>query len=64
MRLVELRLGQPIRDLLRGLRTNGASVGDMSERLGVPSGTVYRWLVRFELDDASLIRKALETTQQ
>jgi DNA-binding IclR family transcriptional regulator len=62
MRLVEHRFGRSIDDLLRALRVGGATEGEIAAQIGVPAGTVHRWLVRFELDDASLIRKALQET--
>ena len=46
-------------DLLRDLRAQGLATTDIADRLEVPPGTIYRWLVLFGLDDASLIRKAL-----
>jgi Homeodomain-like domain len=60
MRLVELRFGSSVPDLLRELRVEGLNVGEVAERLDVPYSTLRRWLVRFELNDASLIRKALQ----
>ena len=59
MRLIELRFGSPVPDLLRQLRTDGLNVGEVADRLEVPYSTVRRWLVRFDLNDASLIRRAL-----
>ncbi len=59
MRLVEHRFGCSITDLLRDMRTRGATESEIAERLGVPPGTIHRWLVQFELNDTSLIRKAL-----
>jgi hypothetical protein len=61
MRLVELRFGSSVPDLLRQLRTEGLNAGQVAERLDVPYGTLHRWLIRFELDDSSLIRRALRT---
>ncbi len=60
MRLVELRAGEALPDLLRRCREEAMSARAISDRLGVPPGTVQRWLVRFDLDDTSLIRKALQ----
>ncbi len=60
MRLVELRFGTPVPDLLRDLRTDGLNVGQVADRLDVPYSTLRRWLVRFDLNDASLIRRALK----
>lgn len=59
MRLVELRFGCSVPDLLRLLRVEGLNAGEVAERLDVPYSTLHRWLVRFELNDASLIRRAL-----
>ncbi len=60
MRLVELRVGESLPELLRQCREQGMSARAIGERLGVAPGTVQRWLARFDLDDASLIRKALQ----
>ena len=60
MRLVELRFAVSIEDLLRNLRGQGLNVGETADRIGVPYGTARRWLERYGLDDASLIRIALE----
>ncbi len=60
MRLVELRAGEALPDLLRRCREDAMTARAIGERLGVAPGTVQRWLVRFDLDDASLIRKALQ----
>jgi hypothetical protein len=59
MRLVEIRFARPIADLLRELRSEGLTVGQIAERVDVPYGTVHRWLREFGLDAASLIRQAL-----
>ena len=59
MRLVELRFGSPVPDLLRRLRTEGLNAGQVARRLDIPHSTVQRWLVRFDLNDTSLIRSAL-----
>ncbi len=63
MRLVEIRFAQPIADLLRDLRSEGLTVGQIAERVEVPYGTVHRWLREFGLDTASLIRHALAASQ-
>jgi hypothetical protein len=60
MRLVELQFGTSIEDLLLDLRCQGLNVGAIAERIGVPYATARRWLARYGLDDASLIRRALE----
>jgi hypothetical protein len=60
MQLIELRVGEPLRDVLWRCRESGMSARAIGERLDVPPGTIQRWLVRFHLDDASLIRKALQ----
>jgi Homeodomain-like domain len=59
MRLVEVRHGRPIETLLRGLRKDGLTTADIARRVGVPYGTVYRWLALFGLDDGTLIRQGL-----
>jgi hypothetical protein len=61
MRLVELRFGSSLPDLLQQLRTEGLNTGQVAARLDVPPSTVHRWLVRFGLNDASLVRRALRT---
>jgi hypothetical protein len=59
MQLVELRVGEALPDLLRRCREEAMSARAIGDRLGVAPGTVQRWLVRFDLDDASLIQKGL-----
>ncbi len=59
MRLVEIRFARPVADLLRDLRSEGLTVGQIAERVEVPYGTVHRWLREFGLDTASLVRQAL-----
>lgn len=59
MRVVELRFGSSVPDLLRQLRTEGLNACQVAARLDVPPSTVHRWLVRFDLNDASLIQRAL-----
>ena len=61
MRLVELRFGSSVPDLLRQLRTAGLNAGQVAERLEIPYSTAHRWLVRYDLDDASLVRRALRS---
>jgi hypothetical protein len=56
---VELRFGAPLRTVLRRLRGEGLSAAATACRVEMPYRTVHRWLVEFELDDSSLIRKAL-----
>jgi hypothetical protein len=63
MRLVEIRFARPIADLLRDLRSEGLTVGQIAERVDVPYGTVHRWLREFGLDTASLIQQALAASQ-
>lgn len=60
MRLVELTQGAPIDTLLKELRKEGLSTAEIARRVGVPYGTVYRWLVQFGLDDGTLIRRGLD----
>ncbi|MBO0702255.1 MAG: helix-turn-helix domain-containing protein [Candidatus Dormibacteraeota bacterium] len=60
MRLVELTHGAPIDTLLKKLRREGLSTAEIGRRVGVPYGTVYRWLVQFGLDDGTLIRRGLD----
>jgi hypothetical protein len=62
MQLVELRIGQPLPLQLRRCREDGLTARAIGLQLGVAAGTIRRWLVRFQLDDASLIRKALAAT--
>jgi transposase len=64
MRLVELRFERPIGELLRELRAEGLSVGQIALRVDVPYGTVHRWLREFRLDAASLVRQALAAEGQ
>jgi len=59
MRVVELRFGASVPGLLRRLRAEGLNGVQVARRLDIPTGTARRWLVRFGLDDASLIRSAL-----
>jgi transposase len=59
MRLVELTQGAPIEAVLKDLRKEGLSTADIARKVGVPYGTVYRWLARFGLDDSTLIRQGL-----
>ena len=59
MRLVEITHGAPVEALLKQLRQEGLSKAEIARRVGVPYGTVYRWLARFGLDDGTLIRKGL-----
>jgi hypothetical protein len=61
MRLVELRFGSSVPDLLRQLRNQGLNAGQIAERLEIPYSTVHRWLVKFDLNDASLVRRALRS---
>jgi len=61
MRLVELRFGSSVPDLLRQLRAEGLNTGQVANRIDVPYSTLRRWLVRFDLNDASLIRTGLQT---
>lgn len=61
MRLVELRFGSSVPDLLRQLRTEGLNAGQVAERLDIPYSTLRRWLVRFDLNDSSLIARALRS---
>ena len=63
MRLVEIRFARPIADVLRDLRSEGLTVGQIAERVEVPYGTVHRWLRGFGLDATSLIRQALAASQ-
>jgi DNA-binding IclR family transcriptional regulator len=60
MRLIELRFGSSVPELLRQLRMEGLNTGQVAERLDIPYSTVHRWMVRFDLNDASLIRRALQ----
>ncbi|TMC08258.1 MAG: helix-turn-helix domain-containing protein [Chloroflexi bacterium] len=62
MRLVEVTHGTPVDALLRQLRREGLSKAEIARRVGVPYGTVYRWLAQFGLDDGTLIRKGLAET--
>ena len=56
-------LADPMRqDLVQLLARAELNVGEIAERVEVPYGTVHRWLTRFGLDDAALIRKALAGT--
>jgi DNA-binding IclR family transcriptional regulator len=64
MQLVELRFGSSLPDLLRQLRTDGLNAVQVADRLDIPRGTVHRWLVRFDLNDASLVRRALRAGVQ
>jgi hypothetical protein len=64
MRLVELRFGASIAELMRRLRREGLNAVQVADRLDIPYGTLHRWLVRFELNDASLIRRALEASDE
>src|SRR6266700_615127 len=59
MRVVELRFGTSVPILLRELRIEGLNGVQVAGRLDIPYGTLRRWLVRFGLDDASLIRRGL-----
>lgn len=60
MRLVELTHGgAPIDALLTDLRKEGLTAAEIARRVGVPYGTVHRWLARFGLDDGTLINRAL-----
>jgi hypothetical protein len=59
MRLVEMRFGRPIADLLRDMRATDQSVSAIADRLEVPYGTVHRWLREFGLDASSLIRQGV-----
>jgi transposase len=54
------QVGISIEDLLRDLRGQGLNVGAIAQRIDVPYATARRWLARYGLDDASLIRRALE----
>ena len=56
---MELQFCEPLPDVLRRLRGEGLSAAAVADRIETPYRTVQRWLVEFELDDASLIRKAL-----
>jgi hypothetical protein len=62
-RLVELRFGAPLPAVLRQLRGEGLSASAVASRVEISYRTVHRWLVDFELDDATLIRKALAETE-
>jgi hypothetical protein len=59
MRLVELTQDAPIESVLMELRKEGLNTAEIGRRVGVPYGTVYRWLALFGLDDATLIRRGL-----
>jgi hypothetical protein len=64
MRVVELRFGSPVPLLLHQLRREGLRASEVARWLDLPYGTVHRWLVRFGLDDASLVRRALHADGQ
>lgn len=59
MRLVALVHGEPVSALLRRMRGEGLSAGDIARAIDVPYGTVHHWLVVVGLDDDTLIRQAL-----